>query len=112
MKGVAGWSVRVVMAVIAMAAVLPVLICESSLHAQIMEPPTIDSRDTRTLEDTRGQDPRQNPGPVPPSAIELMKRLNEGKGPDVTEESDPSKDHSDDIKAHDIKPHAPPSAGK
>jgi hypothetical protein len=87
-------------------------LCESRLHAQIMSPPTIDSRDTRTMEDTRGQDPRQDPGPLPPSAIELMKRLKEGKDPDSLEGVDPSKTPNDGAKPNDIKPHAPPSAGK
>ena len=112
MKGVAVRSVRVVLAVIATVVMLPVLVGERMLHAQIMSPPTIDSRDTRTMEDTRGQDPRQHPGPVPPSAIELMKRLNEGKIPDSTDESDLSKGRSDDTKTNDIKPHTPPSPDK
>ena len=117
MKGVAVRSVRVVMAVIATVVMLAVLAGERMLHAQIMSPPTIDSRDTRSMEDTRGQDPRQHPGPVPPSAIELMKRMNEGKIPDSTEESDSSKGHSDDTKTNDTKtnetnPHTPPSSGK
>jgi hypothetical protein len=92
--------------------ILPVLLGEGMLHAQSTSPPTIDSRDTRTLEDTRGQDPRQNPGPLPPSAIELMKRLKEGKDPDSLEGVDPSKAQNDGAKPNDIKPHAPPSAGK
>ena len=112
MKGVAVRSVRVVIAVIATVVMIRVLVGERMLHAQIMTPPTIDSRDTRSMEDTRGQDPRQNPGPVPPSAIELMKRLNEGQIPDSTEESDSSKDQGDGAKTKDVKPHGPPSQGK
>ncbi|HTK86710.1 MAG TPA: hypothetical protein VL329_03200 [Nitrospiraceae bacterium] len=97
---------------IATVVLLQILLCESRLHAQIMSPPTIDSRDTRTMEDTRGQDPRQDPGPLPPSAIELMKRLKEGKDPDSLEGVDPSKTQNDGVKPNDIKPHAPPPAGK
>lgn len=111
MKGVAVRAVRG-MAVMATVVLLSVLLEERMLHAQIMTPPTIDSRDTRTMEDTRGQDPRQNPGPVPPSAIELMKRLNEGKIPDNPDESDSSKAHSDNAKPNDTKPHTPPSSDK
>ena len=92
--------------------ILPVLLCEGMLYAQNVSPPTIDSRDTRTMEDTRGQDPRQNPGPLPPSAIELMKRLKEGKDPDSLEGVDPSKTQNDGAKPNDIKPHTPPSADK
>jgi hypothetical protein len=111
MKGIAVRPARVIIATVVL---LQILLCESRLQAQIMSPPTIDSRDTRTMEDTRGQDPRQNPGPVPPSAIELMKRLNEGKAPDSAEESDSSKGRSDDIKAKDAKdtkPQASPPPG-
>ncbi|WP_447980485.1 hypothetical protein [Candidatus Nitrospira bockiana] len=36
---------------------------------------TIDSRDTRTFRDERGQDTRARPGPIPPHAAELMKRI-------------------------------------
>lgn len=108
MKGIAVRPARVVIATVVL---LQILWCESLLQAQIMSPPTIDSRDTRTLEDTRGQDPRQNPGPVPPSAVELMKRLNEGKAPDSTEDADSSKRRSDDTTTKDAKPHASPSPG-
>jgi hypothetical protein len=111
MKEIAVHPARVSIATVVL---LQVLLCESRLHAQIMSPPTIDSRDTRTMEDTRGQDPRQNPGPVPPSAIELMKRLNEGKAPDGAAESDSSKAQSDDTKAKDAKdakPQASPPPG-
>jgi len=112
MKRIALRSVGVAAATVV---ILPVLLYEDMLHAQIMSPPTIDSRDTRTLEDTRGQDPRQNPGPVPPSAIELMKRLNEGTAPDSAEESDSSKNNKNqgnDAKTKDISPNIPPAAGK
>jgi hypothetical protein len=111
MKEIAIHPARVSIATVVL---LQVLLCESRLQAQIMSPPTIDSRDTRTMEDTRGQDPRQNPGPVPPSAIELMKRLNEGKAPDSAAESDSSKAQSDDTKAKDAKdakPQASPPPG-
>ncbi|HKN86800.1 MAG TPA: hypothetical protein VJV04_08075 [Nitrospiraceae bacterium] len=111
MKGTAIRAGRV-MAVMATVLILPVLLCERMLHAQIMSPPTIDSRDTRTFEDTRGQDPRQNPGPVPPGAIELMKKLKEGKIPDSTEELDSSKGHGDNAKPNDTKPHTPPLPDK
>ena len=109
-----GVAVRAVhnMAGMATVVVLSILLGERMLFAQIMSPPTIDSRDTRTFEDTRGQDPRQNPGPVPPSAIELMKKLNEGKIPDSPDESDSSKDRSDNTKPNDTKPHTPPSSDK
>jgi hypothetical protein len=109
MKEIAIHPARVSIATVVL---LQILLCESTLHAQIMSPPTIDSRDTRTMEDTRGQDPRQDPGPLPPSAIELMKRLKEGKDPDSLEGVDPSKTQKDGAKPNDIKPHAPPSAGK
>lgn len=111
MKGTAIGAGRV-MLVTALVLILPVVLCEQMLYAQIMSPPTIDSRDTRTFEDTRGQDPRQNPGPVPPSAIELMKKLNEGKIPDSTDESESSKGHSENPKPGDTKPHTAPSGDK
>lgn len=112
MKDVEGRPTHVIIAVMASVVVLPMLLYESPLEAQLMSPPTIDSQDTRAKEDTRGQDPRQNPGPLPPSAIELMKRLKEGKDPDSLEGVDPSKTQNDGAKPNDIKPHAPPSAGK
>ncbi len=55
-------------------------------HAQ-----TIESQDTRTFQDSRGQDSRQSPAIIPPGEAERLKKLTEQAiVPDETKESAPA----------------------
>ena len=53
------------------------LLFHGLVHAQTIESPTIESQDTRTLQDSRAQDGRQRPAVIPPNETERLKKLTE-----------------------------------
>jgi len=78
-----------------------------------VEAQTIDSQDTRTFQDNRVQDTRQNPTPVAPGEAERLKRLKEqAVAPDTREQSDSGTDT--DVKnkeESDNRQSSPPARG-
>ena len=53
------------------------LLFHGLVHAETIESPTIESKDTRTLQDSRAQDGRQRPAVIPPDETERLKKLTE-----------------------------------
>ena len=83
----------------AMQGTLPILsaVIVLSLASLLLHPgvqaQTIDSRDTRTFQDDRVQDTRQNPVPISPGEAERLKRLREeAVVPETREQADAGKD--------------------
>ena len=72
---------------------------------------TIDSQDTRTFQDNRVQDTRQNPIPVAPSEAERLQRLKEqAVAPDTREPSVPDTDTDVQNKSESDNREGPPPA--
>ena len=75
---------------------------QTGVHAQ-----TIDPRDTRTFQDNRVQDTRQNPVPVPPDEAARLKRLTEEAA--APEPSDPRREGGEKKKSESESSERSPS---
>ena len=81
------------------------LVFHGLIHAQ-----TIESQDTRTFQDSRGQDSRQSPALIPPSEAERLKKLTEeATVPDETKGPTSADNNKENAQrpSRDIRPRPP-----